>query len=76
MGAKIGHMPKQTLEVQRKTLLIAEACGRYLMTGDVSQRDRLVKWPLKQSDEWQKSTFISLKENNIWSWRDMVLLQV
>lgn len=43
MGAKIGHVPKQTLEVKRKTLLIAGTCGRYLKTGDVSQRDRLVK---------------------------------
>lgn len=43
MRAKIGNRPRQTLKVKSKTLFIAGSCGRYLMTGDMIQRDGLVK---------------------------------
>jgi len=43
MGAKIGNKPRQTLKVRTKTLFVAGNCGRYLKTGDVIQRDGLVK---------------------------------
>lgn len=51
MKAKIGNRPRQTLKVKTKTLFISGNCGRYLKTGDVIQRDGLVKRPLQQHDE-------------------------
>lgn len=43
MRAKIGNRPTETLKVNMKTLFIAGNCGRYLKTGDMIQRDGLVK---------------------------------
>lgn len=43
MRAMTGNRPRQNLKVKTKTLFIARNCGRYLKTGDMIQRDGLVK---------------------------------